>query len=218
MAKIKVKYGDSWASLESNYPGIGNKNPRTRSPKAGQILQIPDPVIPIQQQKSYLFDAPTVPTTYANNRLAQSGFVDRNRGADTKARSTPNTIPSSYQNGRYNPYAYTGAKSGGLSPTERDEQVNYGANPNSYYAQLVTSLVVNAAMQEAKSSGSSGGSSKKYKRGGEYIYKDPKTGKVIRNWRARAGLRSLRQKPTGPIGNGWLQSAGYGSPVSWRIG
>ena len=222
MAKIKVRYGDSWASLESNYPGIQNKNPRTRAPKAGQILQIPDPVIPIQQQKQYLFEPPSPTSHYAN-----IGFVDRNRGMDTyknigqdvskfTGRSPINLLPQPQNNGRYNPYAYNalGGQSGGLSPDERQMAFQGGRGTQAPdYTQLGAALKAAEAISEATGSG---GSSKKHRKGGDYVYKNWK-GQKIHNWKAMYGIKPPpKPQNTYVKSNRWMNSTG--TPSSWRIG
>lgn len=215
MAKIKVRYGDSWASLESNYPGIQNKNPRTRAPKAGQILQIPDPVIPIQQQKQYLFEPKEQP--YSDVGKAQFKYDnDPMRSRYNPYAQPPKFTPTTWKpNGRYNPYDYitSGPQSGGLSPDER--QLTSQGGRGMYapdYTQLGAAIKAQEAINEANSGG---GSSKKHRRGGDYVYKNWK-GQKIHNWRAMYGIRPPRPQNTYVKSNRWMTSSG--TPSSWRIG
>lgn len=221
MAKIKVRYGDSWASLESNYPGIQNKNPRTRAPKAGQILQIPDPVIPIQQQKQYLFEPKEQP--YSDVGKAQFKYDnDPMRSRYNPYAQPPKFTPTTWKpNGRYNPYDHMPVTS--KNPYALNNSfVPPGENsfvgiPN-YYTQLVDQYTANGAAQQAidEAAKSSGGGGAKYKRGGDYVYKNKWTGKVLHNYRASMGIRPPTPQNTYVKSNRWMQ--GSGTPSSWRIG
>ncbi len=207
----KVKYGDSWASLETQYPGIKQANPSIRVPKAGIVLNTGGLFSGYSAPKN----APTPGIGNPYQYTPTSSYVP----TPVKQTVSPTTVPTTYPTVKQTQSPTTVPTTNKVVQQTVSPTVVPTKPPTTGYG-VADVRALDMAMQAAEDALTDTGGGRKVRkaRGGEVVYKNAK-GKVIHNWKAMYGIQS----PIGvaqPVFEG-IDAGAYDMPVSgsysWRI-
>jgi hypothetical protein len=220
----KVKYGESWDSLETKYPGIKAANPSIRTPKAGIVLQTGGMWSGYAPQTGG-----STPYQYATQNTTQN-----------TTKTTPGTQTTT--NGRYVPPQY--AKSNQTTsptyvPTTGNGTYNYGSvntnrgNPNtvtvtvpknkfeqSLYERTEEAKAALAAAETPPTTKKDNSSpyywinGKRHKK--NIVLLDAK-GRPIHNWNALAGKTKKASEPEFVAADVGSMDQGSTGQFSWKV-
>lgn len=239
MAKIKVRYGESWETLENQYPGIKAANSGTRKPKAGMTLEAPN-----ADRYDKMNATPSVSVPQLGGR---SGGVNYQRGGTpllatqtTSPTTTPTTNAPGSNRGGYGVQPIA-PKLGGTTNVpsvvgnivDRNRGADTAAAINaqnaSTRAMMAASnnsalvkqaeIAVQNAIAEASAAAATNQKAKR-SRYAEVVMIDPRTGKVTHNWKSAHGIKP-RTKPVEVVqevetSNDWL-GATMTDQTLWRV-
>ncbi len=166
----KVKYGESWQTLETKYPGIKQANPSIRTPKAGVVLNTVNN--PYQYTSVSSYAQPTVKQTVSPTTVPTTNKVVKQTVSPTSVPTTNKVVKQTV--------------SPTVVPTTTGNTSSIGQRlPDSMIQEAVNA--VNAAEAKKKAANSSQYYWINGKRHKKNIVILNAKGKPIHNWNALAG-------------------------------